>query len=1091
MRPNLTFQTGRDLAIKPRDVISNRSFNVQRSTNRENSRYVQADVNDDSLNSNESGYDVVIKEKGITSSSPVVLGIVPIRTAAEEEEIINIQRNLNIQTIKPVSKIIDQVSGSFNDAEARVTTTTPTSAIKTAFNDLFSVYQPKFNYLNYIDDFLELQVADSPSFEISIKQISSQGTVIFDRPRSSGISTYASTRTWASNRALMRTYSDRFNISNMMQMLKNTLSRLRYTTLGSNRPAEDATFSVDGFALASDYADAGSIILNLYNTNQVVFEGDFDSVSDQLLLIIAKEEIFNRSFPSGLNIRDSITALTGDLVNDLRPQNFHSKPNLGVFNNLVYQENQGKTVLSFDNILTNQEYLNNFETADQFYLVYPIANDRQLLASRTSNFEQITNNLVPQMNSFLDKLTRDNQATVIKSFFSTLNDFISGTILVNTPIESISQFNQAKAISVLLKAKEDKRLLDYIIKILMLRDRIRHARDYVSDAQRSDFVSASTSELRRYVWLLTKTYFGFSYEDPEEPDGPLSTQSDGHQRIADILNGAGIGRDAGTRILERQWGETSGRNTWSISAYTAFDPLRRQLLDTSTGMVWDIFFDGAKTVENSLARSVSSFDGNPFNSRAGKQTQFYQVSRDHRALAFIMSTLKFLTTGVSETRYYMQATTGVRSDQTTYEYDFGHQPAYFNDLSQSISLIVDNTFSLSVGATAGVSFLGERVYNDIRTSLVDFSSYASAILTSLLQSIQDGIDGVNYVNTYVNTTLTLLKSASAAAFNYNVKYGESLATLYTSNTLTNIAKIKNRSFVGLDGFKKYNSYYFRPGRYLPGMVQYAQKVLPSAEDSFIVLCGLPYGLLERLGAYNLSRERNVNITLTFREINNDSPVSLVVNKRYPATSFIDPGNQAYDIESFAGRAEFLGKTRLYYLNRSGELAVDTFTDESIKSNELESTAVLEYLRILYGLDLDLEALVQNNQVDASELFPGLESAKNKVLKSIEELRYDDLITSRYISTAESSIMLNQQDIFQKSMAGFSFDKIIAIPVDGSSLRRGKDFYLCDVLISVTLSTQEEIQVTTAEEVARAVGSRSSRVSSTASSIVRNAFRRST
>jgi hypothetical protein len=507
-------------------------------------------------------------------------------------------------------------------------------------------------------------------------------------------------------------------------------------------------------------------------------------------------------------------------------------------------------------------------------------------------------------------------------------------------------------------------------------------------------------------------------------------------------------------------------------------------------MFWDVFFDGAKTVENSLIRSASTFSGSPLSLRAGQQTQFYQIARDHRALSFLMSTLRFLSTSVSETRYYMQASTGRRRDTTSYEYDFGHQPEYFNDLLRSISLVSDASFSLSTTSSGGIGFLSADAYNEIKAPLDDFSGYASAIISTLLQSLQDGVDGLNYVKTYMNTSLSLLKQATTAAFDYRVKYGESLAALYTSNTLTNLAKIKNSKFSSLPGFKKYDPYYFRSSAYLPGMVQYAQKVLPKTEDSFVVICGLPYGLLERLGAYDLSKERVVSITLTFREINDDSPIAYAITKRYPASSFIDPAKQEYNIENFSSQAQFLGQTKLYYLNSAGELAIDTFTDDNVKMNETESVSTLEYFRMLYGVNLDLEALLQSTQVDASALFPGIETARNKVVVKIENLGFDDLITSRYIRAAENTIMLGQKDAFQGALSGFSFDKIVAIPIEGSSLRRDKDFYLCDILISVNLTSTAQIQQTTAEEIASNVANRTSRVSETAQRITSGAFGRS-
>jgi len=1091
MRPILTFQTGRDLAVKPRDAVTDRTYTFRRSSPTRRIPTPAAEF-DDSITCNESGYDALIKSKGITSSSPVVLGIVPLRDLDEEQEIINIQRNLNIHTILPVSKLIDSTTGSFTQGELAVTSNVPTQELKTAFNDLFAVYKPKVNYLRFIDDFLALQTAEGSKVKIEINRIDTSRSVIFQSPDVYGISSYATTKEWATNRAKMQISNvfPRLNVTNMMQMLKNTLSMLKYTTI-TILPASNKTFSVDGISPDQTFLDAGTTLLNLYNNSQIILEGDFDNIADQMLLLIAKENLFNASFASTSSpdtIKNAIKTLTGDLVEDLRTQDFQTKPNLGLLEPLVYKDNAGKTVLSFDNMLTSQALLSTFETADQFYLTYPIANDKQLLVSRTNGLVSTLNSISSQISTLQTKLESNKTEIVIKSFLKTLRNFVKSSMLVETSGTSTEQDQQIKTIAVLLKAREDKQLLDYIIKILMYRDRIRNPSSYVTDDQKADFITLSTQKLLEYVRKLSWTYFGFRFST----EGALEVQDDFIERIIDLLNGASIGNLPDNRqYAVGAYGNTSARDPYGgSSALQGFGYLYFDLIDTSKDMMWDVFFSGAASAAYPFASTrVSTFTDNPLTARANQTTQFYQIARDHRALAFLMSTLRFLNSSVDGSRFYVSAYRELIDSETWFKYRFGHADWYFNDLVEAIDRITASSFKVAYG-TESLNIIREVVPSPASMALTATSGYLTPILRNLLQSFQDGIDGLDYVNTYINAAIPLLKDASNAAYNYNSKYGESLVSLYTANTLTNLAKMKERSFSPLPNFKKYNAYYFRKSGYLPGMVQYAQKILPKNEDSFVVICGLPYGMLERLGAYDLSRVRDITITLTFREINNNSTTLATVTNTYPAVSFIDPGVQNYDIESYASEEQFLESTRLYYMNQSGALAVDTFTQDVLKKKELESTATLEYFRALYGLDLDIESLTQQDQVNASALFPQLESAINKVNTSIEKLRYDDLLTSRYYRAAANTIMLGQQDIFQKSLSGFSFDKIIAIPIDGALLRGSKDFYLCDILMTATLIAQEEIPTIEAEELLRNMESRSSRVTSTVLSITRNRFNRS-
>jgi hypothetical protein len=245
------------------------------------------------------------------------------------------------------------------------------------------------------------------------------------------------------------------------------------------------------------------------------------------------------------------------------------------------------------------------------------------------------------------------------------------------------------------------------------------------------------------------------------------------------------------------------------------------------------------------------------------------------------------------------------------------------------------------------------------------------------------------------------------------------------------------------------------------MLNYADTVLPTAEDSFIVVCGIPYGMLERLGAFKLNVEKDVNITLTFRDVNYGTATKFEKTYRFPAVSFVDQATQKYTTNSIGSQEDLINSTTLKYLDQNGNIATDNFTGIEVKTQEIQSNSILEYMRLLYGLDFDINAFHQNQAVDVTSAYSSLASIKTIFDNYVAGLQINPLVKSRYIKSVDNIVELQKQQIMKEALQGFIFDKIVAIPINGSDLSGSSNFYLCDLIISVELVTSAINTTTTA------------------------------
>jgi hypothetical protein len=183
MKPTLVFQTGTTKSTKPKDTSSGKNFKIGRSQSQQNRQPVSYESNhDDALIVNESGYDEIIKNYGITSSQPVILGVIPIHSAVDEEEVINIQSNLNLQTLSAVSKIVSTVTGSFTPVESDTVQNIKQPQFDVIVNNVTNAYRAKANYLSALIDYLDIQVTDGISWDIDIADIENGNQRVFIKP---------------------------------------------------------------------------------------------------------------------------------------------------------------------------------------------------------------------------------------------------------------------------------------------------------------------------------------------------------------------------------------------------------------------------------------------------------------------------------------------------------------------------------------------------------------------------------------------------------------------------------------------------------------------------------------------------------------------------------------------------------------------------------------------------------------------------------------------------------------------------------------------------------------------------------------------
>jgi hypothetical protein len=1112
MKPQLVFQTGAaSLAVKPKDVVQNGNYAITRAVSEILKETVDRNITDDTLSCNESGYDTNILSKGISSTQPVILGIVPLRERSQEIEILNIQRSLNTQTLRSATTILSEATGSLGLLEKNIVNTIQSGSFRKAVNDITAVYRAKSNYLTLLADVFAYNPGTMQRFSTTFPGITNTNNqtsnVVLAPVVCTTFSIYQNVESWAKESVKVVTPESRLNIANVMQLCKNGATFLKENQIDEIVASGDNTYAIDG-AENLLYQNAIQMLESIYSREIINNSTNFSSQTDTIFNIVDKEMMLQFMYRGGESIGTRLDKILGNLSNLDKSQYLLTNQDLGSFNPIVTKSLSGRRILSLDSVLTSQDQLSDFITSDQYYLIDPIKNDVNLLNIRAGELKDVTNVLIENINDLLAPISIGSDNKLSNMFFKAMTGFIDGSILIESGPnlyvngeksthrgegwndELDRQLNNAMRLCIFFKAANNTKLMNIVFKIMMLRDRIRHTSDYLSGNTRN-FVKECEKQLRFYVDELTTVYFGKKASDDLITIDDVESQLDAVLKTAFFLDGIQVGR--GTMPASADFFSTA-----------LLDTVVR-LLDTDTQTLWDHIFDSCNIGEQP-SPGAEMINNDPFTVQTGNTNQLITTNRDHRAFAIFAKMLSFFQSNITGSKFLSTAysneystTSGGGGDEVRWNVKWDY--AYFITLStvckfymnQTNNLGLDNeprfvawrydfeisiesqkfldqaaasVYAVQLARSLGINESEIRVrqnkfelpinFDVVRSSFGDLNTFFINNLRTTLDSVQKFYDCFSFVSSYLTSVRRFEQIAADSAFRYVPTYGQDLVSLYTLNSVTELNKLARKALSTSSEMMSFSPYYFRPTQYLAGMLTYANNVLPVTQDSFVLLCGIPYGMIERLGGFNTSVEKDVKITLQFKQVQIDSPVVYEIIKTYPAASFIDPAVQIFSEIDISTDDSIISKSILYYLNVNTGISTDTFTQDDIKKNEVESTAILEYLRLLYGIDLDLLSFNQDTEVNLNELFPNSADLRQKVTNYVASLRLSDLIASRYNTSVLNSINFQQEDTIKRALSGFTFDKIVAIPIDADKLKSASGSFLCDVIISVELETKEQI-----------------------------------
>jgi len=1116
MKPVLVFQTGIESLSQPLDIVSGVSYVPKRVTSAIIDTVTITPNSDDELSLSESGYDKFIATKGINSTLASVLAIVPLRKESAEESVITVQRGLNKAVLTTATEIVNSLTGSFTAAQTTDFNSGYTTEFNNAVDNIIAAYRAKVSYLDFIDDFYNLQSTDATSWMLINPEIVGQDpagpsnttktSIDFSVKNLSGFLQASSTSAWATDILSVTDTDSRLNITKMAQLARNCYGVLKYAGI-TTKASQDNTFTIE--SVSNDVYDQsiemlGSIYDNSYNLNSTMLEQVADCIFTTLSKDISLQYSSGFSDP-GADVKTVFRTALGGLSDLGNEQDLSSNKNCGAFSEILSLTNEGLFVLSLDNASQSQSFLSDYVVADQYYLIDPLANNPSFLDTRSQQFQQIYQNIYNNLDSLRKKMILNNDTTMFFEFLNCISAYIDRSFMTEIPVSIVDREASALRFTLIMKSADDPALMNVLFKIAGLRDRMRNSEDYEQDSTKVGAFKAKalagikTQEARLASLLGLTGYPALSSGD----DIIEKTLSLLDLKIPSIANLVTPGADQQDSIKT-----DSMSDLWKPSVLDPF------LTDDANQL--DLFYEFAKNLEkSSTLTSAGMTNDNPFTAKVGIISQFIESNRDHRAFSFFLKTIYwfrglindngdsiFQLTSYQDNFTEVSSSGGGDASSRTYDkiyYSLYYDYKFFANIKGIINKVLSLTNILTTTDTAQPSDIS-GYENQIKTTVVTTSSsiddialaaelldiqteeiisatfdgeyltvsrvatqdtkdvYESnvkilvdSLLAPTMYKTQVVYDTFSYILDYITKTNSLLSTAATAAKNYIPAYNENLASLYTRNSVTWLERCRQNGLKTSD-FSHYTSDYYRTSSYLLGMLNYADTVLPTAEDSFIVVCGIPYGMLERLGAFKLNVEKDVNITLTFRDVNYGTATKFERTYKFPAVSFVDQATQQYTTNSIGSQEDLVNSTTLKFLDQNGNIATDNFTDVEVKTQEIQSNSILEYMRLLYGLDFDINAFHQNQDVDVTSAYPNLASIKTIFDNYVAGLKINPLVKSRYTRTVDNIVELQKQKIMKEALQGFVFDKIIAIPISGSDLSGSSDFYLCDLIISVELVT---------------------------------------
>jgi len=954
-----------------------------------------AETADDFYKVTQVSYDKDLLDKGITSSAPVTLAIIPFKKLKEvdnaESNILNIQRNLNTITISNVNNIINELTGSSfsNNELLALNDTTQFNAFKQAVTKISAAYNAKSAYMTHLNNMYLTETDENYKFSYGEGSWPQKISAI-------GITETESKLSWLENELSIDPFG--YNITQLMQILRNSFARRKFGVYFNAfaavrtdeltpmfvRPAPGILYSqIYEEFFGSSYTHPYSSATDPYNK------------LDMLIIADSKDVAYTRTAISPEVLYASII---GELSNFDEKIELTNTTNVGVFSNLLKYTDESCAVLPVDVRVGNQDDLKLYRSADEFFIGQPLITDKNLLKTRAQKF---SNDAVAIENSFSGDITRLAQVrSAIMSlsgrpsmpidlynwncFLTQMNAMMLESFYTTNSWTSIIRF------SLLLKANRVHSDKTKIFKIMMLRDRVKNYKEYsLTVTQESAFLVAARTELEDAV-----SDFLSEFE-------PIINSPSAWEDLLDDFDrtdGAVIFDAFKTAIERRSYGLGRGADLGEPLEQDTRKSATEILASISEGLndpgshQWDNFFTAARNSAGSYSgfksdkvwTSLSSVLTSKIEISAG----FLGLSRDDRAFLFLNKWLSIMT---------------------DFPFDLDVVPGGLPYIDGGL---LDRAVDISNVGVKFIATYSTTRYEDLRKSLSltlssdnvtddsfdSFLKYSRPISQSILQDAQDFYDGVNFVYRFIMQSSTLLTTATKLAFGYTPTFNESLSNNYTYNAVLNLNRQQRFAFSKNNAYQNFSKDQYKSTDILNGFLKYIQDddQVSEIEDSFVVVCGMPYGILDRLGAFDQTKISYLNLTLTIRTINSLTTDDVIITKKYPIQGIIEHQLLNYTPTTNASHDLILNATPLYELNKNRIFVTNTqFSNES-KKNELQSTSLLNYLQLFYGISFDPYLTVQ--KVLPSITDQNILNARDKVKEKVYEYRFGELIEARYASS---------------------------------------------------------------------------------------------
>jgi len=1001
-------------AVRSRDLVSSvaRAAGIQ-----------DTGTSDDFFSVVQTSYDTNLKDKGVCSSTPINIAVIPFtkltQTNNAEADILNIQRNLDTIATSNVNEIINYVTSILTTQEnLALDSKDQLTSLNDAAIKITAAYGAKSAYMTHLADIFGLETS------ANINNSYGSGPVPGAIPTIK-ITSFENKKDWIETylKIPSRFFSESYNITTLAQVARNSFARKFYGN----------AFTTSGSLENPLYVNPLNI--NTFNTAVTSYFGDLSSASDSSILDLNDEntDILIKSdckavaytlrnidpLPAVANLLGKLSLFTAGL--DLT-----GETSIGSLSSLTRYDDTGKVVLPVDVNIGTQAALQVFESADEYFLGLPLANSKPNLLIRRDKFAVDARTSKTSFDAGLQNvlLAPGQDLAAYQAYISQMYSMMQTSFYTNNSPTSMLRF------ALLLSSLNSTSIRKKIFRIMMLRDRIRNSNDYVSSTQRSAFLSSARSELETAINKLSSDIMPtYLQENPAQQDIVEKAQEN-------------LGKTSTANNIPVALGKTAGLG----NAENFQNKLFEDLLDTSDHQ-WDNFFSAAKNAESNSSNfnSIAWSSGqSTLNASTGITTTLLRLSRDKRAFLFFNKWLSIIDNFPFKMNIYLETTTrtyveeGIifdndRSITATYVVaDYFYSPSYYDGLKKALSL----------------TLTGELTADQFAF----YIQYVQPIAKDILQDSQSCADGINFITQFLGQASTLLNDAATRAYEYVPVFGENLLNHYTSNSILNLNRQVSFAFNSDPTYPNFSKDQYKNTNTLNGFFRYIQDdpEVSIVEDSFVVVCGIPYGLLDRLGAYRRDKTTYLDISILFKTVGGDESQNVTIVKSYPATAFIEHQVQEFSDITNTSYQQVLNATKVseFVFSTSGfGLSNSVVIEEQAKKNELQSTTLLNYMQLFYGLTLDPRITQQVVLPDITD--QKILDARLKLTEEIYSYRFGELVESRYVSTGKNSLRFSQSDLITQALGGCVFDKVVAIPVDASLLKHGRDNYIVDILINVS------------------------------------------